>query len=124
MQIIRSEYITFWDVDETLVMHDIKGSPYCIAVDDTLNPDKRIRVIPNSNMIRLLKEEKHRGATVLVWSKGGYEWATNVIKALKLEEHVDYVLSKPIAYFDDKEINQWLTYRVYIPPTAAYKQGV
>lgn len=43
------------------------------------------------------------GFVVIVWSTSGHEWAEQVVKALKLENEVDYVMSKPHRMFDDCE---------------------
>lgn len=124
MTIIKRENLVMVDCDDTLVMH-VDGSLYydedVVKVKDPLFPSKNITLLPNLPMIRLLMEEHHRGSCVIVWSKGGYEWATNVVKALGLENKVDYVMSKPMAYFDDKPIQEWLPYRVYIKPSEIYK---
>ena len=80
-----------------------------------------IKVGVHEPMVRLLKEESHRGSHIVVWSRGGYEWATNVLKALCIEDYVDQVMSKPSAYFDDKDISEWLKYRVYLKPDTIYK---
>jgi len=117
MNILKSEYITFWDVDDTIIMHEPCSK---LRIKDPLG-GKDILVRLNRNMIRLMKEEHHRGATIIVWSRGGYEWATNVIKALELEEYVHTIMSKPLAYFDDKPIEEWLKYRVYLRPDEPYK---
>lgn len=115
---------SFWDVDSTLVF----------SLDpDRLVPGRKVQVydavtgqhltmIENQAMVRLLREEKHRGANITVWSRGGYEWAANVVEALGLTDQVDQVMSKPMAYMDDLDISEWLKYRVYLPPTKVYKK--
>lgn len=121
MKVIKNEKTVFIDVDDTLVMHrDPKSEGIKIDVYDALSK-RHIRLIANLPMIRLLKEEKHRGSHVVVWSRGGYEWAANVIRALELVKYVDEVMSKPMAYFDDKSIEEWLPYRVYMTPETIYK---
>lgn len=123
MKIINNELVTFHDVDDTLVMSEPlpkkKGKKYVNVFDPITNGYVIMRVHePN---VRLLKEEKHRGSFVIVWSKGGYEWASNVLIALELERYVDLVLTKPHAYFDDKPIDSWLTNRIYLDPDTIYK---
>ena len=122
MKIVKSEHTVFIDVDDTLVMHvdpdTIKGVK--VQVYDSVG-EGFITVEANLPMIRLLKEEKHRGAYIVVWSRGGYEWASNVIRALELVSYVDEVMSKPMVYFDDKSIAEWLPYRVWLPPETVYK---
>ncbi len=119
MKVIRNEYITFWDIDDTLVMHENYHIDNVFVKDPIDNREIKLR--KNLPMIRLMKEEKARGSTIIVWSRGGFQWAENVIKALKLEEYVTLILSKPLAYFDDKPVEEWLKYRVYLSPDTNYK---
>jgi predicted phosphatase len=123
MKVTRNEYITFWDVDDTIVMHHDHGYSDALKVIDPADIScvTFIKVWPNNNMIRLLKEEKIRGSHIVVWSRGGYKWAEHVILALKLENYVDEVMTKPLAYFDDKLVEEWLKYRVYLSPETKYK---
>jgi predicted phosphatase len=123
MKVIRNEYITMWDIDDTLVMHEkpINLNDEVIIKDPIGMIGTEIRLRKNLPMIRLMKEEKARGSTIIVWSRGGYQWAENVIKALKLEGYVTLILSKPLAYFDDKPVEEWLKYRVYLSPDTKYK---
>ncbi len=125
MRVIKSERIVMCDIDDTLVMHrDLTSGQKNSIIDVTCRATKQtFSLEKNKNMIRLLKEEKHRGATIIVWSRGGYEWAADVVTALGLEELVDTVLSKPLVYFDDKPVTQWLTDRVYIGPDENYKSN-
>jgi hypothetical protein len=120
MKVIKSEYNTFWDVDGTLVSHDLDFKGPTVCVDDPVS-GRMIEVVENEAMTRLMREEKHRGAYIVVWSRGGYEWAANVIKALGLEDAVDAVMSKPVSYMDDLPVQDWLQHRVYLPFTAKYK---
>lgn len=121
---IRNEKVVFCDVDDTLILHlsEKKLKKYdTIEVQDPLNKSETITVGVHAPMVRLLKEEYARGAHVIVWSMGGYEWAESVIKALGLYDHVHQIMSKPIVYFDDKPIEEWLRYRVYLKPNTVYK---
>lgn len=124
MKIIQSEYLVMVDVDDTLVMHDTQGvyEEDIITVMDPLNQKNRIELVPNKNMIRLLREEKSKGATIIVWSRGGYKWANTVVKALGLESCVHMIMTKPLVYFDDKDVTEWMKYRVYIGPNDSYKR--
>lgn len=120
MKTIKSEYVVMVDVDDTLVMHCIDDSMPSIQVYDTVE-DKFMTMHVNMPMVRLMKEEKSRGAYIIVWSAGGYEYASNVIRALHLEKFVDEVMSKPKVYLDDKPVEEWLKYRVWIDPKTVYK---
>lgn len=127
MRINKNEAILPVDIDGTLITHIHKPIYYtddCLAVVDPLDSTKVIYVEANHAMIRLLKEEHHRGACIKVWSRGGWEWAQNVIKALELEQYVDEIMSKPRSYFDDLPIEKWLTDRVFIRPGVPYKNKV
>ncbi len=126
MRIHKNEHITPWDIDDTLIyskkvmlLGELEQSAY---VEDPLNASVKIKVYINLNNVRLLKEEFARGSEILVWSRGGYQWAANVIRALKLEEYVSDVYTKPFVYFDDKDISEWLNQRVWIAPEVRYKR--
>lgn len=125
MTIIKNERVAYFDIDDTLVMHvdtdNIDG--LTVNVYDAIT-EEFIEMQVNRPMVRLLKEEHHRGSHIVVWSRGGYEWAANVIKALDLVPYVHTVMTKPLVYFDDKPISEWLPYRVYLPPETVYKRGV
>lgn len=56
---------------------------------------------------------------VIVWSQGGAEWASNVVKALGLEWFVDIVVGKPQVHYDDLPSTEWMGERRHIP----YKVG-
>lgn len=123
MKIVRNENTLFIDVDDTLVMHgDNSVNGEFISILDPLNVTKKITLRINKPMIRLLKEERFRGSHVVVWSRGGYKWAENVINALGLQKYVDQIMTKPVTYFDDKPVEEWLKYRVYFGPDAKYKE--
>lgn len=123
MKIIKNERMIFCDVDDTLVMHkeERPGGWDNVAIVPDRVTGKDLVLLVNTAMVKLVREEKHRGATIVVWSRGGYEWAADVVTALGLEDVVELVMSKPLVYFDDKPVQEWLTDRVYLPPTAAYK---
>lgn len=120
MKVHKKEHVSPFDIDSTLV-HDHKGESNYIRVEDPLGGG-HIKVVPNANNIRLLKEEHARGSHIIVWSRGGYQWAENVIKALKLEEYVSDIYTKPFVYFDDKDVSEWMNQRVWIDPKVRYKR--
>lgn len=124
-KVIRNERVIPTDIDDTIVMHTWTPDQLKDTVDipDAITGGF-IRVLPNQAMIRLVKEEKARGAYVMAWSRGGYQWAADVILAVGLYDYVDIVLSKPLAYFDDKNVSEWMTDRVYIGPNTKYKSIV
>jgi predicted phosphatase len=111
------------DIDETLVMHH---DPYSysshIEVEDPEHSGQFIALGVNEPMVKILKDEKIRGAFVFVWSRSGSAWAEAVIKALNLEKYVDLVMTKPVTYLDDKDSSEWLKDRVYLHPKTTYKK--
>lgn len=127
MNVIRSENNIMVDVDGTLIDHVAPDSlstlptEEVLSVSDPLQAGKLIKVRINKAMVRLLEEEHNRGSTIIVWSRGGYRWASNVIQALGLDNKVDYVMTKPLVYFDDVEVQDWLKYRVFLTPETVYK---
>lgn len=123
MIINKNENINPFDVDGTLVIHQ---EPSTIPPEEALQvydavTKKFITVRINRPMVRLLIEAKARGFYIRVWSRGGWRWATDVIKALDLVKYVDMVESKPLIYFDDVSITEWLKDRVFIGPEIPYK---
>lgn len=125
MTVIKNNNTVFFDVDETLVLTleptTENASHIFIDIPDPLNPNGMIVKALHIPMIRLLQEEHAKGSFVVVWSRGGYDWATSVVRALKLETKVNLVMTKPMVYFDDLPIEKWLPYRVYFEPGTKYK---
>jgi FMN phosphatase YigB (HAD superfamily) len=102
---MASEYFTtfynptvFFDIDDTLVMWDenLKGDNVCIEIDGHLN-----HMVINKGNLEELKRHGSRGIDVIVWSKGGVEWARAVVRALKIGNYVSAVMAKPFCYYDD-----------------------
>lgn len=120
MNIIDIDDIRPFDVDGTLIVDKDKSTDI-VRVYDPLTK-KNITFGINKAMVRLLKEEHHRGNAVIVWSRSGYEWAKNVVIALGLEKYVNTVMSKPLVYFDDMPVKKWLKDRVFIGPEVKYKE--
>lgn len=110
MKRIKNDNTIFFDVDETLVTHKAKFGVDALEIPIHGVVDK---VYPLEKHINLLKKSKNRGVTVFVWSQAGWEWASAVVKALKLEKYVSHVLTKPHIFVDDLEVTQWSN-RVFI----------
>lgn len=123
--VITIENIRPFDIDRCMIKEyegDIgDNSNPTVEVEDPLT-GSFIEVMVNKAMVRLLKEEKHRGGYILVWSRSGWEWARNVIQALELEKYVDQIMSKPVVYFDDTPIQDWLKDRVFLDFDFKYKE--
>jgi FMN phosphatase YigB (HAD superfamily) len=122
MKVIENENTIFFDIDQTLILHKFSesGTPknnynglYVEIYDERI--DRTITAEPYYPHIDILLQSKARGRFVVVWSASGHHWAELVMKALKLESHVDLVLTKPSAYVDDVDANKFMN-RVYIDP--------
>jgi predicted phosphatase len=123
MKIVTNERPIPVDVDETLVMHhDPHSYDITVTIEDPLHPGEYITLGVNAPMVKILKDEKRRGAFITVWSRSGYAWALAVVTALNLEKYVDLVMTKPLVYMDDKDVSEWLKDRVYIGPKVTYKK--
>lgn len=125
MKVYKHEHVAPFDVDGTLVLpyeYPKHGIEPPIKVYDSVKK-LHINMRAHKPMVRLLEEELHRGSLVVVWSRGGNEWASDVIKALGLDHHENLiVVTKPWVYFDDLAIDEWLKHRVYLEPDTIYKR--
>jgi predicted phosphatase len=122
MLIIKSEQVICVDIDETLIMHK-KAKKKDLVVNFTDPYDGTLRyVVVHKPHVKILKDRKRRGATIIVWSQSGYQWAVAVVKALQLQDYVDFVASKPVAIIDDKPASDWLAERIYLPHDSLYGQ--
>lgn len=122
MIVVNNENTVFFDVDDTLISTTMEGDNV-VTIEDVIE-EKVIRAITLDANIRLLKEEKHKGQYIVVWSRGGAYWAQAVIKALDLKNYVDLVIAKPLAYVDDKDVKEWLPYRVWLSNETNYKKSI
>lgn len=109
-----------FDVDGTLIDWNVNGNDV-ISIADPIDETNCLVAAINHNNIRLLKEKKARGCTVIVWSQGGFAHAEQIVKALQLEAWVDLVMTKPAGIVDDIDPQDWLPKRVMIPIDAKYK---
>lgn len=120
MKVIKSENLIVFDVDETLVCYPGKKDGVKFPSDNILVYDpydgEYVARSAHKPHIKLLKNHKARGATILVWSQNGYEWAKAVVRALELDEFVDIIASKPRAYVDDLPSSEWMGPRIYMKP--------
>lgn len=123
MKIVQNERVIMCDVDDTLVMHRpiFREHADAVILEDPIE-DGEIVLQINRPMVRLVKEEFERGSYIVVWSRGGYDWATSVVRAVGLIEYVHLVMTKPFAYFDDKDVSTWMPDRVYLTPETKYKK--
>lgn len=120
MKIIKNEMNIYFDVDDTLVIWGkAKPGEKVIAITDPYDGSQHY-LRPHAGHIKVLRDRKTRGATIHVWSASGWQWAETVVRALGLEEHVDFVLSKPTMYVDDLEAHEILGERLYLGKNSAY----
>lgn len=104
---IKGDKFVYFDVDDTLIDWNKRDTDAALAF---LNPsDNSIWCLePKWDIVKKLKEHKRNGDTVIVWSQGGWDWAEEVIKTLKIESYVDAVMTKPHQYYDDLHSNEWM----------------
>lgn len=114
MQVYKKDQMVPFDCDDTLVMWNLEDKSKNIPIECPYTKGVVYHLTPHEEHISLLKKYKARGFTVVVWSAGGVDWAENVVKALKLEEFVDAVFTKPCRYVDDLHCEKWMGCRVYI----------
>lgn len=123
MKIIESEQVIFCDVDDTLIIWDqenVRPDVGAILVKDPYD-DTFLQVYPHKAHIKLVKDKKARGATIIVWSQSGFKWAEAVVKAIGLEPYVDMVMTKSSQYIDDLPCPEWMGPRIYLSPKSHYK---
>lgn len=101
--VIKSEF-AFWDVDNTLVLHDTKRYKKLkkIKIKDPFNRSLVHKVAIHPKHVYWLKIFAARHMKNVVWSAGGQEWAQAVVHALKLDKYVYICIAKPSgALYDD-----------------------
>lgn len=103
MKVARSEHTICFDCDDTLIMWDQNHTqPFEGAVAVTCPHDGQVTYHrPHERHIGFLKKQYAKGYTVVVWSAGGVGWANAIVEALELQDHVDFVMSKPQKWVDD-----------------------
>lgn len=111
-----NEYVTAFDVDDTLVMWEgdiTKPAPDRLEFLDPYD-GATVFLKPHKKHIALMKKFKGRGMCVMVWSAGGVQWAKSVINTLGLADYIDLVITKPSKYVDDLDASQILGTRIYL----------
>lgn len=109
MKIVTNEFMVFFDVDETLVMHSLDNKDVHV-VDPYDQTD--LYLTEHKKHVKLLKDHKARGYYVVVWSANGWRWAKEIVTQLALESYVDEIMTKPIKVVDDLQPNEFLN-RIY-----------
>lgn len=114
MQVIKSTRLVCFDVDETLALTE---RPYGFVSNCIEDVETGQTFWSHDRHIKLLKQFKARGFTILVWSQGGAAWAKLVLKAYKIDKHVDFVMDKPTWVVDDLPVSAWIGPSIYLHPT-------
>lgn len=113
MKVYRNELNMYFDVDDTLIMSDLTKGDRIVIKCPYKKKTVKVRAV-HANHVKLVKDVKSRGYTVVVWSAGGARWAEAVVKALKLTKYVDVVITKPMRIVDDLEAHEFMSSRIYL----------
>lgn len=119
--VVRSESPWGVDIDDTLLLWDVPKEGAMVTFTEPHTGDS-ITVPINENNIRLLKEKKSRGAFIILWSQGGWEYGNAVATALGIRQYVNLIMTKPIGLIDDLEASAWMPKAINIPHTKNYKK--
>lgn len=99
MIVVKSDRALFVDVDNTLIMWDKDGKWH-----------------PHKKHLDLLMRFHIRKQPIIIWSAGGYEWATRAVELLGIKDIVTAVMCKPAWWVDDLTANEVLAEkdRIYL----------
>ena len=111
MIICKKDNPIYFDVDDTLVIWSF--SPEEKDLIQFKYHGHVYTLKPHNKHIRFLKSQKKRSRSVIVWSAGGWEWASCVVKALGIEKYVDVVIEKPILCIDDVPKEKIISSSIY-----------
>lgn len=116
MFVLEGSQVTYFDVDDTLVMWGPIPKDYSGSLVKVCEPSLGIHLdgICHEKHIEELKQHARRGHKIVVWSAGGWKWALAVVKALNLETFVDVVIEKPEWLYDDLQPELFMPRRKYI----------
>jgi hypothetical protein len=101
----------FSDVDDTLIKWPEPGSSFQNhpeAIQLVMFDGTPEWYIPMWENINTLKKFYETGYEVVVWSLSSKQWAEQVVDKLGLRPWVDYCVSKPDFFLDDREPNHFL----------------
>lgn len=124
MNIVKSEQVIMVDCDDTLVLHDVDAHPTLpkVLVHDPYAHKSQLVAVHLPHVL-LIRERAKRGAHIVVWSAGGWQWAKAVVAALELNDCVASCMSKPIAIIDDLPIKAALGKTLFLNPNSRWKRG-
>lgn len=113
MEVIKSDKIVMFDVDDTLVLWAPtaaqlleRGVPFKYLNSNHVVVEAKI--VPHQIHIDHLRRHKMRGHTVFLWSAGGWPWCEAAAYALKIDGDVDYAMGKPDWIYDDKSVVEFM----------------
>jgi hypothetical protein len=107
MQKINSPRVACFDVDETILFWTHRDDmPH--TVEFVGFQGEILSYCYDAKMVAKIRSFKECGYTVIVWSQSGEDWAEKVIEALKLQESVDFIMTKPQFYIDDLPADAWM----------------
>lgn len=112
-KIIENEQVIFIDCDDTLVMWNHENFDKKIVIIDPYD-SRELTLGIHEGHLKVLRDRSKRGAHIIVWSAGGYQWAAAVVKALGIESHVHQIMSKPFMYLDDKTAEEIMGTRLFL----------
>jgi hypothetical protein len=112
----KNERVIMTDIDDTLVKWS--GNPHQpgknkISIVDPYTGEL-VYLTPHKKHISLLKHFSSRGYYIVAWSAGGGLWAEAVIEALGINDHINFIMSKPEKYIDDLPCSEWMGNRIYV----------
>lgn len=114
MKVIEFENLLMVDVDETLITKidpsGRNGGFFTLQYGETLQFFDKC----TENIALLIHHKKTRGYGIIVWSANGKEWAEKVVKHLEIDKYVDYIMTKPNKYLDDKPVETWMNSQIYL----------
>lgn len=97
MKVVKSDRISFFDVDDTLILwNEVDADLPIVYIGD-----REFQI--HTGHVKKIKDHSLMGFTIVVWSNSGHKWAERIVKALGLEEYVDYAMCKPHRVFDDSK---------------------
>jgi len=109
MYVLEEGRTAYFDVDDTLVEWGEPSNSMCSITVEIGGRKLKRKII--CCHVEELKRQAESGTKVIVWSAGGAKWAEACVKALKLEDYVDVVLTKPDRIYDDKDSSKWMPER-------------
>ena len=116
---MTSKKWVYFDVDDTLLIWPTKVDKYPdlpkISVENPYYSDSPYSTHPkyiplqiHTTHLENLKEHHTNGDIIVVWSRGGKQWADAAVDALGIRDMVYCTLTKPDITYDDEPYKNWL----------------